>query len=69
MIVVSLHLDPLVRGKNIGSSQAKLPLSRKLNYCKFKLGVSKKFQKWHSTKVGCLEILNVINIKFAEFIK
>ena len=30
---------------------------------------SEKFQKWHSTKVGSLYILNVINIKVAEFIK
>ena len=33
------------------------------------MGGSEKFQKWHSTKVGCLDILNVINIKVAEFIK
>ena len=43
--------------------------SRKFNNCKFSLEGSKKFQKWHSTKVGCLKILNVINIKVPEFIK
>ena len=39
------------------------------NNFKFALGGSEKFQKWHSTKVGCLDVLNVIVIKVAEFIK
>ena len=42
--------------------------SRKFNNCKFALRDSKKFQKWHSTKEGCLDISNVIDINIAEFI-
>ena len=40
-----------------------------LTIANLNLGGSEKFQKWHSKKVGCLDILNVINIKVAEFIK
>ena len=40
-----------------------------LNYWKFELGSSKKFQIFQSTKDGCLHISNIINSKFTEFIK
>ena len=42
---------------------------RKFNNSKFELGGSEKFQKWHLKTVECLNILNVMNIKVAEFIK
>ena len=43
--------------------------SRKLNHYKFELGGPEKFQKVHPTKVGCWDILNVVNIKDADFVK
>ena len=64
-----LHLDPLDRCKISALSKQKRPSSGKLNYCKFKFGGSQKLQKWRSTKVECLDILNIINIKVAEFNK
>ena len=69
VIVLCLHFDLIVRGKISALLKQTLNSSRKFNHSKFALRGSEKFEKWHTNKVGCFDILNVINIKVAELIK
>ena len=64
-----LHIDVTDRGQKnrllLGKYHLKVV---QINHCKFELGCSQKFQKWHSRKIECLDISNFVTSNVTEFI-